>query len=170
MHTRVRLSLNKAKPSRIWFNQKRYISLHMLTYFIFAFCIRINLALFASITLLRMISSHIKFTLRAPAEELVQWSMLHSMYYGVAPDLLCQCNCFLSIYIWTPDSSHSVRSHDLAVEVSYSNLVTHMRSFVPSSSAPNLKCTTRIYSGVVKQARFKKKISSYLGAKPSALP
>ena len=94
-------------------------------------------------------------------------TLFHRMFYQEAPELLCQ----LLPDLQQTDSRlrRSVRSHDLAVNVPKSNLVSHGRSFVPS--------TARIWNTlpqhipeIDKRAYFKKEVNRYLGANPSALP
>ena len=54
------------------------------------------------------------------------------MFYKEAPELLCQL--MPDIYVHDPRLRRSVRSHDLAVEFPRSNLVSHARSFLPSTA------------------------------------
>ena len=71
--------------------------------------------------------------LRCNADE-CQEIFVHSvrMYYGEAPELLCQ---LLPEHLQLdPCLRRSVRSHDLAVQIPRSNLVSHKRSFVPSAA------------------------------------
>ena len=59
-------------------------------------------------------------------------TLFHRMYYGEAPELLCQ---LLPEHLQLdPRLRRSVRSHDLAVQIPRSNLVSHKRSFVPSAA------------------------------------
>ena len=87
-------------------------------------------------------------------------TLFHRMYYGEAPELLCQ---LLPEHLQLdPRLRRSVRSHDLAVQIPRSNLVSHKRSFVPSAariwnSLPEYK------PSLEKRACFKKEVNRYLG-------
>ena len=93
-------------------------------------------------------------------------TMFHRMFYGNAPELLCQ---LLPDQLQTdPRLRRSVRSHDLAVQIPRSNLVSHERSFIPSAARTWNALPPHI-PGIVKRTSFKKEVNSYLGANPSAL-
>ena len=59
-------------------------------------------------------------------------TLFYPMFYNEAPELLCQL--MPDIHVHDPRLWWSVRSHDLAVEVPRSNLVSHARSFLPSTA------------------------------------
>ena len=59
-------------------------------------------------------------------------TLFYSMFYKEAPELLCQL--MPDIHVHNPRLRRSVRSHDLAVEVPRSNLVSHARLFLPSTA------------------------------------
>ena len=59
-------------------------------------------------------------------------NLFYRMFYKEAPELLCQL--MPDIHVYDPRLRRSVRSHDLAVEVPRSNLVSHARSFLPSTA------------------------------------
>ena len=86
------------------------------------------------------------------------WS--HRMYYGEAPELLCQ---LLPEHLQLdPRLRRSVRSHDLAVQIPRSNLVSHKRSFVPSA-ARIWNSLPEYIPSLEKRACFKKEVNRYLG-------
>ena len=93
-------------------------------------------------------------------------TLFHRMFYNEAPELLCQ---LLPEHLQLdPRLRRSVRSHDLAVVVPRSNLVSHSRSFVPTS-ARIWNSLPESIPALEKRAHFKKEVNSYLGANRSAL-
>ena len=87
-------------------------------------------------------------------------TLFHRMYYGEAPELLCQ---LLPEHLQLdPRLRHSVRSHDLAVQIPRSNLVSHKRSFVPSA-ARIWNSLPEYIPSLEKKACFKKEVNRYLG-------
>ena len=86
-------------------------------------------------------------------------TLFHRMYYGEAPELLCQ---LLPEHLQLdPRLRRSVRSHDLAVQIPRSNLVSHKRSFVPSA-ARIWNSLPEYIPSLEKRACFKK-VNRYLG-------
>ena len=87
-------------------------------------------------------------------------TLFHRMYYGEAPELLCQ---LLPEHLQLdPRLRRSVRSHDLAVQIPRSNLVSHKRSFVPSA-ARIWNSLPEYIPSLEKRACFKKEVNRYLG-------
>ena len=87
-------------------------------------------------------------------------TLFHRMYYGEAPELLCQ---LLPEHLQLdPRLRRSVRSHDLAVQIPRSNLVSHKRSFVPSA-AHIWNSLPEYIPSLEKRACFKKEVNRYLG-------
>ena len=87
-------------------------------------------------------------------------TLFHRMYYGEAPELLCQ---LLPEHLQLdPRLRRSVRLHDLAVQIPRSNLVSHKRSFVPSAACIWNSLPEYIPS-LEKRACFKKEVNRYLG-------
>ena len=87
-------------------------------------------------------------------------TLFHRMYYGEAPELLCQ---LLPEHLQLdPRLRRSVRSHDLAVQIPRSNLVSHKRSFVPSAARIWNSLPEYIQS-LEKRACFKKEVNRYFG-------
>ena len=58
-------------------------------------------------------------------------TIFHSMFYKETPELLCKL--MPDIHVHDPRLRRSERSCDLAVKVPRSNLVSHARSFLPST-------------------------------------
>ena len=86
-------------------------------------------------------------------------TLFHRMFYKDAPELLCQL--MPDIQSRDPRLRQSVRDHDLAVEVPRSNLVSHERTFLPS--------TTRVWNSlpanvpeIRSRASFCKKVNHHL--------
>ena len=76
------------------------------------------------------------------------------------PELLCQ---LLPEHLQLdPRLRRSVRSHDLAVQIPRSNLVSHKRSFVPSA-ARIWNSLPEYIPSLEKRACFKKEVNRYLG-------
>ena len=89
-------------------------------------------------------------------------TLFHRMYYGEAPELLCQ---LLPEHLQLdPRLRRSVRSHDLAVQIPRSNLVSHKRSFVPSA-ARIWNSLPEYIPSLEERACFKKEVNRYLGDK-----
>ena len=89
-----------------------------------------------------------------------QHTLFHRMYYGEAPELLCQ---LLPEHLQLdPCLRRSVRSHDLAVQIPRSNLVSHKRSFVPSA-ARIWNSLPECIPSLEKRPCFKKEVNRYLG-------
>ena len=87
-------------------------------------------------------------------------TLFHRVYYGEAPELLCQ---LLHEYLQLdPRLRRSVRLHDLAVQTPHSNLVSHKRSFVPSA-ARIWNSLPEYIPSLEKRACFKKEVNRYLG-------
>ena len=87
-------------------------------------------------------------------------TLFHRMYYEEAPELLCQ---LLPEHLQLdPRLRRSVRSHDLAVQIPRSNLVSHKRSFVPSA-ARIWNSLPEYIPSLEKRACFKKEVNRYLG-------
>ena len=87
-------------------------------------------------------------------------TLFHRMYYGEAPELLCQ---LLPEHLQLdPRLRRSVRSHDLAVQIPRSNLVSHKRSFVPSA-ARIWNSLPEYIPSLEKRVCFKKEVNRYLG-------
>lgn len=93
-------------------------------------------------------------------------SLFHRMFYSEAPGLLCEL--LPEHHTIDPRLRRSIRSHDLAVKTPRSNLVSHKRSFLPTSS--------KIWNALPEQVvsiqdfqSFKREANRYLGANPSAL-
>ena len=87
-------------------------------------------------------------------------TLFHRMYYGEAPELLCQ---LLPEHLQLdPRLRRSVRSHDLAVQIPRSNLISHKRSFVPSA-ARIWNSLPEYIPSLEKRACFKKEVNRYLG-------
>ena len=87
-------------------------------------------------------------------------TLFHRMYYGEAPELLCQ---LLPEHLQLdPRLRRSVRSHDLAVQIPRSNQVSHKRSFVPSA-ARIWNSLPEYIPSLEKRACFKKEVNRYLG-------
>ena len=87
-------------------------------------------------------------------------TLFHRMYYGEAPELLCQ---LLPEHLQLdPRLRRSVRSHDLAVQIPRSNIVSHKRSFVPSA-ARIWNSLPEYIPSLEKRACFKKEVNRYLG-------
>ena len=87
-------------------------------------------------------------------------TLFHRMYCGEAPGLLCR---LLPGHLrLDPRLGRSVRSHDLAVQVPRSNLVSHKRSFVPSA-ARIWNSLPEYIPSLEKRACFKKEVNRYLG-------
>ena len=89
-------------------------------------------------------------------------TLFHRMYYGEAPELLLQL--LPEHHQLDPRLRRSVRSHDLAVEVPRSNLVSHERSFVPSAARAWNSLPESI-PALEKRSCFKKEVNRYLGDK-----
>ena len=87
-------------------------------------------------------------------------TLFHRMYYGEAPELLCQL--LPEQLQFDPRLRRSVRSHDLAVQIPRSNLVSHKRSFVPSA-ARIWNSLPEYIPSLEKRACFKKEVNRYLG-------
>ena len=105
-------------------------------------------------------SSLTKFSHWEPDEKLGALTLFHCIYYGEAPELLCQ---LLPEHLQLdPRLRRSVRSHDLAVQIPRSNLVSHKRSFVPSA-ARIWNSLPEYIPSLEKRACFKKEVNSYLG-------
>ena len=87
-------------------------------------------------------------------------TLSHRMYYGEAPELLCQ---LLPEHLQlNPCLRRSVRSHDFAVQIPRFNLVSHKRSFVPSA-ARIWNSLPEYIPSLEKRACFKKEVNRYLG-------
>ena len=87
-------------------------------------------------------------------------TLFHRMYYGEAPELLCQ---LLPEHLQLdPRLRRSVRSHDLAVQIPRSNLVSHKRSVVPSA-AHIWNSLPEYIPSLQKRACFKKEVNRYFG-------
>ena len=113
-----------------------------------------------SLTFLRMTSSLTKFSHWKPEREVGALTLFHRMYYGEAPELLCQ---LLPEHLQLdPCLRRSVRSHDLAVQIPRSNLVSHKRSFVPSAACI-WNSPPEYIPSLEKRACFKKEVNCYLG-------
>ena len=78
--------------------------------------------------------------------------------------LLCQLMPDIVHDLWL---RRSVRSHDLAVEVPRSNLVSHARSFLPSRVLIWNSLSTQI-PAIRSKASFIREVSCFLGAILSA--
>ena len=89
-------------------------------------------------------------------------TLFHRMYYREAPELLLQL--LPDHHQLDPRLRRSVRSHDLAVEVPRSNLVSHERSFVPSA-ARAWNSLPEFIPVLEKRSCFKKEVNHYLGDK-----
>ena len=93
-------------------------------------------------------------------------TLFHRMFYGEAPELLQHLlPDRMSI---DPRLRRSVRSHDQAVKISRSNLVSHQRSFLPTSAHLWNALPGQITSNQ-NRLSFKREVNNYLGANPSAL-
>ena len=94
-------------------------------------------------------------------------TLFHRIFYKEAPELLCQL--MPKIQTRDPRLRRSVRDHDLAVVVPRSNLVSHERSFLPSTA--RLWNSLPSYIPAIKpRASFSREVNSYLGDSRSAAP
>ena len=93
-------------------------------------------------------------------------TLFHRMYYGEAPELLCQL--LPDKLQLDPCLRRSVRSHNLAVQIPRSHLVSHERSFVPTTARTGNALPLHIPE-ITKRASFKTEVNRYLGANMSAL-
>ena len=92
-------------------------------------------------------------------------TLFHRMFYKEAPELLCQL--MPDIHVHDPRLRRSVRSHDLAVEVPRSNLVSHARSFLPSTAQLWNSLPAQIPAST-SRASFSREVNRFLGASSSA--
>ena len=92
-------------------------------------------------------------------------TLFYRMFYNEAPELLCQL--MPDIHVHDPRLWQSVRSHDLAVEVPRSNLVSHARSFLPSTAQLWNSFPAQI-PAIRSRASFSREVNRFLGATSSA--
>ena len=88
-------------------------------------------------------------------------TLFYRMFYSEAPELLCQL--MPDIHVHDPRLWPTVRSHDLAVEVLRSNLVSHARSFLPSTAQLWNSLPAQIPS-IRSKASFSREDNRFLGA------
>ena len=92
-------------------------------------------------------------------------TLFHRMFYEEALELLCQL--MPNIHVHDPRLRWSVRSHDLAVKVPRSNLVSHARSFLPSTAQLWNSLPAQI-PAIRSRASFSREVNRFLGANSSA--
>ena len=92
-------------------------------------------------------------------------TLFYRMFYNDAPELLCQL--MPDSYVHDPRLWQSVRTHDLAVEVPRSNLVSHARSFLPSTAQLWNSFPAQI-PALRSRASFSREVNCFLGATSSA--
>ena len=92
-------------------------------------------------------------------------TLFYRMFYKEAPELLCQL--MPDIHVHDPRLRRSVRSHDLAVDVPRSNLVSHARSFLPSTAQLWNSLPAQI-PAIRSRASFSREVNRFLGASSSA--
>ena len=114
-----------------------------------------------SLTFLRMTSSLTKFSHWEPEEKL-EPSHCYTVCIMERPR---NCLRLLPEHLQLdPRLRRSVRSHDLAVQIPRSNLISHKRSFVPSA-ARIWNSLPEYIPSLEKRACFKKEVNRYLGDK-----
>ena len=92
-------------------------------------------------------------------------TLFYRMFYKEAPELLCQL--MPDIHVHDPRLQRSVRTHDLAVEVPRSNLVSHARSFLPSTAQLWNSLPAQI-PAIRIRASFNREVNHFVGATLSA--
>ena len=112
------------------------------------------------LTFLRMTSSLTKFSHWEPEEKL-EPSHCSTVCIMERPRN-CFCQLLPEHLQLDPRLRRSVRSHDLAVQIPRSNLVSHKRSFVPSA-ARIWNSLPEYIPSLEKRACFKKEVNRYLG-------
>ena len=91
-------------------------------------------------------------------------TLLYRMFYKEVPEMLCQL--MPDIHVHDPRLRRSVSSH-LAVEVPRSNLVSHARSFLPSTAQLWNSLPAQI-PAIRLRVSFSREVNRYLGANSSA--
>ena len=109
------------------------------------------------------------FCLKKSAHEVISGSNLSTLFYCMlcmdAPELLCQL--MPDIHVHDSRLGRSVRSHDLALEFPRSNLVSHARSFLPSTTQLRNSVPAQI-PAIRSRASFSREVNGFLGAISSA--